>query len=76
VKLPLNVPLEIEHVCEVNRPDGVTVKVHVMPAKFEPEATTGVPTMPDAGVKMKVRGAVTVKDADFVSATSVVTFTV
>jgi len=76
VKPPLNVPPEIEHVCEVKRPDGVTPKVHVVPAKFEPEALTGVPTMPDPGVKAKIRGLVTVNGADFVSPPFVVTVTV
>jgi hypothetical protein len=79
VKLPLNVPLEIEHVgagVGEKRPDGVTSNVHVVPAKFEPEAVTAVPTMPDEGVKMKIRGPVTAKGADSVSPAFVFNVTV
>jgi hypothetical protein len=45
---------------------------------LKPEALTAVPTAPDAGVSVKVRGRlVTVKGADFVSlGTFVVTVTV
>jgi hypothetical protein len=32
VKLPDNVPLEIEHVCEVKRPDGADERLQVVAA--------------------------------------------
>jgi hypothetical protein len=79
VKPPLKVPLEIEHVgagVGEKRPAGVTSNVQVVPAKFEPEAVTAVPTMPDDGVKMKINGPVTAKGADSVSPAFVVTVTV
>lgn len=75
VKIPVNPPLEIEHVDEAKRLDGAASKIHVVPAKFKPEAVTTVPTMPDAGVKVKVRGLVTANEAPFVSPVFVVTVT-
>jgi len=78
VKLPLDVPLEIEHAgagVEEKRPDGVTSNVHDVPAKFEPEAVTAVPTAPEAGVRLKIRGPITAKGAVSVSPAFVLTVT-
>ena len=75
VKPPVNVPPEIEQAEEAKRPDGAASKLHEAPAKFEPEAATTVPTTPDPGFKLKVRGPVTVKGAPFVSPAFVVTVT-
>ena len=66
MKLPVNVPPEIEHVgVEEKRPDGVEDRLHVVPAKSSPETVTTVPPKPEAGVRENVAGgpAVTVNDA-------------
>jgi len=39
-KLPASVPPVSAHEYEVNRPPGVEVREHVVPAKFNPEAVT------------------------------------
>jgi hypothetical protein len=78
VKAPANLPVEvsIEHVGEVKRPTGVTLKVHVLPTKFEPEALTIVPMRPDVGVRAKVNEPVRVNGAVSVSPAFVLIVTV
>jgi hypothetical protein len=75
VKLPESVPVpEIEHTGEeAKRPDGEDDRVHVAPAKFDPEAVTAVPEAPWVGLKVSVV-AVTVKVA--VADESLATFVV
>jgi hypothetical protein len=66
VKLPVNVPPEIEHVgVEENRPEGADERVHVVPAKLDPETVTLVPPGPDVGLKENVEAGpdVTVNEA-------------
>jgi len=43
----VRLPPESEHDDERNRPPGLDVNWHVVPAKFEPEAITVVPEVPD-----------------------------
>jgi hypothetical protein len=45
----VRLPPESEHDDERKRPPGLDVNRHVVPAKFEPEAVTGVPEVPDIG---------------------------
>jgi len=63
VKPPESVPAEIAHDDEVKRPPGDEDRRHEVPAKFEPEAATTVPTGPASGVKVKVRPAEALNDA-------------
>ena len=61
VKLPVNVPPEIEHVgVEEKRPDGLDERVHVVPAKLDPDTVTAVPPTPDIGFKENVPAGPTV----------------
>jgi hypothetical protein len=63
VKPPETVPPEIAHDDEVKRPPGDEDRTHEVPAKFEPEAATTVPTWPELGVNVKVRAAEALNDA-------------
>lgn len=55
MKPPESVPAEIEHDDEAKRPPGEEDRTHEVPAKFDPEAATTVPTGPEPGVNVKVR---------------------
>jgi hypothetical protein len=47
----------------VKRPPGDEDRRHEVPAKFEPEAATTVPTWPELGVNVKVRAPEALNDA-------------
>lgn len=48
----VRLPPESEHDDERKRPPGVDVNWHVVPAKFEPEAVTAVPEVPDVALNV------------------------
>lgn len=73
---PERVPAEIEHDEEVKRPPGTAVRRHVVPAKFEPETVTDVPTGPDVGLNERFGGGGTLNDACPVSPVVPATLTV
>jgi hypothetical protein len=50
----VRLPPESEHDDERKSPPGLDVSWHVVPAKFEPEAVTGIPEVPDIGLNVSV----------------------
>jgi hypothetical protein len=50
----VRLPPESEHDDERKRPPGLDVSWHVVPAKFEPVAVTGVPEAPEVGFNVSV----------------------
>jgi hypothetical protein len=52
-----------EHEYEVKRPPGAELRLHVVPAKSEPEASTSVPGGPEVGSSVNVGGGGTMKEA-------------
>jgi hypothetical protein len=50
----VRLPPESEHDDERNRPPGLDVNWHVVPAKLEPEAVTAAPEVPDIGFNVNV----------------------
>jgi len=65
----------MEHDDDVKRLPGDAESEHVVPTKFEPEATTAVPARPDAGLKVRNGSTITVNWRVTVSGASVSTIT-
>jgi hypothetical protein len=75
---PVRLPPASEHDDERNRPPGLDVNRHVVPAKFEPEAVTvtAAPETPDDGVNVSVGAEGTINVASPASPAVPVTKTV
>ena len=72
----VRLPAASEHDDERKRPPGLAVNWHVVPAKFEPEAVTAVPEVPDVGLRVNVGDKPAVNVAVPVSPVVPVTVTV